>query len=71
MSAVGAGIGIGVASGWMCRRELAAGAVVQILAGFPLAPAELFALLPAGRRTSVRVKALLDFLAASFLEDLP
>ena len=68
-AAVAAGIGVGVASRWMCRHELAAGEVVAILADYPLAPAELFALLPAGRRTSVRARALLDHLAASFAED--
>ncbi len=68
-AAVAAGIGIGVASRWMCRRELAAGEVVPILCDYRLAPAELFALLPAGRRTSLRTRAFLDHLAASFADD--
>jgi DNA-binding transcriptional LysR family regulator len=68
-AAVAAGIGVGLASLWMCRRELAAGEVVAILGDHALTPAELFALLPAGRRTSLRARTLLDHLAESFRAD--
>jgi DNA-binding transcriptional LysR family regulator len=66
---VRAGFGIALASRWMCARELAAGEVVSLLHGFSLAPAELYALLPAGRRSSHRASAFADHLARSFRTD--
>ena len=65
-AAVGAGYGIALASSWMCARELASGEVVPVLGDYRLSPAELFALLPAGRRTSARARAFADHLAVSF-----
>ncbi|MFO1037500.1 MAG: LysR family transcriptional regulator [Geminicoccaceae bacterium] len=65
-AAVAAGMGIGIASQWMCAAELAAGEVVPVLAPYLLPPAELYALLPAGRRTSLRARSFIDHLVASF-----
>jgi DNA-binding transcriptional LysR family regulator len=59
-----AGLGVAIASLWMCRAELAAGELVPILAGFPLASAEAHAVFPAGRRPSRKVRVLTDYLAA-------
>jgi DNA-binding transcriptional LysR family regulator len=58
-----AGLGVAVASTWMCRAELAAGSLTPILSDFPLAPAEVHAVFPAGRQPSRKVRALTDYLA--------
>ena len=59
-----AGLGIAVASRWMCRAELDAGQLVSILSDYQLEPVELHALYPGGRRPSVKVRTFSDFLAA-------
>jgi DNA-binding transcriptional LysR family regulator len=58
-----AGLGVAVASTWMCRAELAAGALAPILSDFPLARAEVHAVFPAGRQPSRKVRVLTDYLA--------
>lgn len=60
-----AGLGIAVASLWMCRAELAAGDLVPILSEFPLASAEVHAVFPAGRHPSRKVRVFTDYLAAA------
>ena len=59
-----AGIGIGIASWWMCRAEIAAGTLVRLLPGYGLAPAELYAVFAAGRRASSKARAFADYLEA-------
>jgi DNA-binding transcriptional LysR family regulator len=59
-----AGLGIAVASRWMCRAELAAGQLVPILTDYQLESVALHALYPGGRRPSVKVRTFSDFLAA-------
>jgi DNA-binding transcriptional LysR family regulator len=66
-----AGLGIGIASLWMCRAELAAGTLVQLLPGYRLEPAELFAVFPAGRRASSKAGAFADHLEAALRLDRP
>lgn len=64
-----AGFGIAIASLWMCRAELAARELVPILSEFPLAPAEVHAVFPAGRQPSRKVRVLTDYLAAALRSD--
>ena len=64
-----AGLGVAIASLWMCRAELAAGDLVQILSEFSLAPAEVHAVFPAGRQPSRKVRVLTDYLAAALRSD--
>lgn len=59
-----AGLGIAVASKWMCRWELDTGALLPILSGYQLDPVEVHAVYPAGRRPSLKVRAFSDYLAA-------
>jgi DNA-binding transcriptional LysR family regulator len=58
-----AGLGIAIASPVMVGPELTAGALVQILRGYKLAPVNVHAVFPGGPRPSVKVRALVDFLA--------
>lgn len=60
-----AGLGIALASRWMCRAELDAGELVPILADYRLDPIELHAVFPGGRRPSLKVRAFSDYLAAA------
>jgi DNA-binding transcriptional LysR family regulator len=60
-----AGLGIAIASLWMCRVELAAGDLLPILPEFPLAPAEVHAVFPAGRQPSRKVRVLTDYLVTA------
>ena len=57
-----AGLGIAIASTWMCADELASGALVEILADYQLDPAIAFVVFPAGRRPSQRARAFSDYL---------
>jgi DNA-binding transcriptional LysR family regulator len=60
-----AGLGIAVASRWMCRAELASGALVAILSDYRLDPVEVNAVYPGGRRPSLKIRAFSDYLAAA------
>jgi DNA-binding transcriptional LysR family regulator len=64
-----AGLGIAVASRWMCQTELAAGEVVPILSDYQLDWVELHAVYPGGRRPSVKVRTFSDYLAAQFMHN--
>jgi len=64
-----AGLGIAVASRWMCRAELDAGQLVPILSDYQLESVELHALYPGGRRPSVKVRTFVDFLAAQLIPE--
>jgi DNA-binding transcriptional LysR family regulator len=59
-----AGLGIALASRWMCRAELEAGELVGILSGYQLDWVELHAVYPGGRRPSLKARAFSDYLAA-------
>src|SRR4030081_2224701 len=59
-----AGLGIALASRWMCRAELEAGELVAILADYQLDGGALHAVYPGGRRPSLKVRAFCDYLAA-------
>jgi DNA-binding transcriptional LysR family regulator len=53
----------------MCRTELEAREVVPILSDYQLDWVELHAVYPAGRRPSLKVRAISDYLAAQFLNN--
>jgi DNA-binding transcriptional LysR family regulator len=59
-----AGLGIALASRWMCRAELEAGELIAILADYQLDGVALHAVYPGGRRPSLKVRAFCDYLAA-------
>jgi LysR family transcriptional regulator for bpeEF and oprC len=69
-SAVLAGLGIGVAPGWLFAREMSTGEVTWVLRAFapPLLPVS--ALLPAGRRVPTRVRMVVELLERVFHEDV-
>jgi DNA-binding transcriptional LysR family regulator len=61
-----AGLGMAIASLWMCRAELANGDLATVLPDCPLAPAQAHAVFPAGRQPSRKVRALTEYLASAF-----
>jgi DNA-binding transcriptional LysR family regulator len=62
-----AGLGIALASRWMCRAELDAGELVAILSSYQLDWVELHAVYPGGRRPSLKVRTFSDYLAAQLM----
>ena len=64
-----AGLGIALASRWMCRAELEAGELVAILSNYQLDGVDLHAVYPGGRRSSLKVRAFSDYLAAQLMHD--
>ncbi len=59
-----AGLGIALASQWMCRAELERGELVPILSDYRLESVEVHAVYPGGRRPSLKLRAFSDYLAA-------
>ena len=70
IACVKAGLGIAVASQWMCRAELATGELVPILHDYQLDPVDVHAVYPGGRRPSIKVRAFSDYLAAQLAMNL-
>jgi DNA-binding transcriptional LysR family regulator len=64
-----AGLGIATASVWMCREELASGALVEVLADYRLDPVAAFVLFPAGRRPSQKARAFSDYLEGALVQN--
>ncbi|MGY2905362.1 LysR family transcriptional regulator [Bradyrhizobium sp. URHC0002] len=62
-----AGLGIAVASRWMCRAELEAGEVVTILSDYQLDWVQLHAVYPGGRRPSLKARTFSNYLAAQLM----
>jgi DNA-binding transcriptional LysR family regulator len=60
-----AGLGIAVASNWMCGEELASGGLVELLTDYRLDPITAFVVFPAGRRPSQKARAFGDYLAGT------
>ena len=58
-----AGLGVALASLWMCRAELKSGELVPVLLDYPLDPVDVHAVYPAGRTPSLKVRAFSDHLA--------
>ncbi len=57
-----AGLGVAVASTWMCAEELASGALTEVLADYALDPMVAFIVFPAGRRPSQKARVFADYL---------
>jgi DNA-binding transcriptional LysR family regulator len=70
IACVKAGLGIAVASQWMCRAELATGELVPILQGYQLDPVDVHAVYPGGRHPSIKVQAFSDYMAAQLAMNL-
>jgi len=65
MAAARAGIGVALASFWMCRTELQRGELIALLPAFSLDPVDVHAVFPAGRTPSPKARSLADYLAGS------
>ncbi|WP_242008186.1 LysR family transcriptional regulator [Sphingomonas ginsenosidivorax] len=65
LAATVAGLGLSLGTRVMAGEELRSGQLVQLLEGYELDPAEVFAIFPAGPRLSAKVRAIVDHLAAS------
>ncbi|WP_343315409.1 LysR family transcriptional regulator [Brucella sp. BE17] len=61
-SAVLNGAGLTVATEWMFEAELNSGVVCEVLEQWTLPDLDLWAVMPAGRRTSAKVRALVAFI---------
>lgn len=61
------GLGIAMLARWLVQRDLRAGTLVQVLPGFRVNPGPmdvgLYALYPASRRNSMKIRAFVDLLA--------
>ena len=57
-----AGLGVAVASVWMCADELASGELTEVLTDYVSDPIVAFLVFPAGRRPSQRARAFADYL---------
>jgi DNA-binding transcriptional LysR family regulator len=64
IACVKAGLGIAVASRWMCRAELESGELRPVLLDYQLEPVDVHAVYPAGRRPSLKLRTFSDYLAA-------
>ena len=64
-----AGLGIAVASRWMCRAELQSSELVAILSEYQLDSVELHAVYPGGRRPSLKLRAFSDYLARKLIAE--
>jgi DNA-binding transcriptional LysR family regulator len=71
IACVKAGLGLAVASVWMCRDELASGALVPILNDYPLEPVEVHAVFPGGPHPSSKVRAFVDHLIVGLGNQAP
>jgi DNA-binding transcriptional LysR family regulator len=59
------GLGIALASVWMCRAELTAGTLVPILIDYAIDPVDAYAVFPSGRQPSRKAWALTEYLATA------
>jgi DNA-binding transcriptional LysR family regulator len=56
------GLGVAVASIWMCAEELASGALAEVLTDYALNPMAAFVVFPAGRRPWRKARVFADYL---------
>ena len=66
-----AGLGIALASRWMCAEELADGRLAPVLPQALLEPMQAYVVFPAGRRPSRRARAFSDYLSAALAQPPP
>jgi DNA-binding transcriptional LysR family regulator len=64
--AIKAGHGIGLGATFLVHEALRRGQVVRVLPGYEFERASVFAVYPSTRQLSSKVRAAIDFLAASF-----
>ena len=57
-----AGLGVAVASTWMCAEELASGARTELMPDYALDPISAFVVFPAGRRPSQKARIFANYL---------
>ncbi|RFU49916.1 LysR family transcriptional regulator [Paraburkholderia sp. DHOC27] len=69
-AAIAEGVGIGVLPDFSVRADVAAGRLVRVYADWSTAPVIIHALLPPGRHTAPKVRALIDMLKARRDEDV-
>ncbi|MGY8677980.1 LysR family transcriptional regulator [Bradyrhizobium sp. UFLA05-153] len=62
------GFGLLQAPRYRFAEDLAAGALVEVLAGFPPSPTPLFALYPQNRQLTLRLRVFLDWIAGIFAQ---
>jgi DNA-binding transcriptional LysR family regulator len=60
-----AGLGVAVASIWMCAEELASGALAEVLTDRALDPIVSFIVFPAGRQPTKKARVFADYLEAA------
>ena len=63
-----AGLGIAVASIWMCAEELASGALAEVLPDYALDPIVAFIVFPAGRRPANKARVFADYLERAVMQ---
>ena len=63
-----AGLGVAVASSWMCAEELASGALTEVLTDYALDPIVAFVVFPAGRRPSQKARVFAEYLEQAVAE---
>jgi DNA-binding transcriptional LysR family regulator len=56
-----AGLGLAIGTEWGFERELVTGQLKEILTDWDLPPSDLWAITPAGRRSSSKVSALIAY----------
>ena len=57
-----AGLGVAIASTWMCAEELSSSALTEVLTDYALDPIVAFVVFPAGRRPSRKARVFADYL---------
>jgi DNA-binding transcriptional LysR family regulator len=57
-----AGLGVAIASTWMCAEELASGALTELMPDYALDPISAFIVFPAGARPSQKARVFANYL---------
>jgi DNA-binding transcriptional LysR family regulator len=65
-----AGNGILLRAEWDVKEYIEKGSLIRVLSGFDTPDADIYAVYPLQHRSTIRVKAFVDFLAASFKKDV-
>ena len=63
-----AGLGVAVASIWMCAEELASGALAEVLTDYALDPIVAFIVFPAGRHPANKARVFADYLERAVMQ---